>query len=380
MALLASAAAGAPRLPPTDSTVLEQVPAAAAARQLTPLRDRLASHPQDLSTALALARGYLEIGRRNADPRFVSYAEATLAPWLSATRPDPAVLSLAASTLQYLHRFDEALGLLDRALSLEPTNAQAWLTKATLLQVQGRFVEARGACRPLARLSNQLITVACLSSVDGLTGRLSPSYAVLRSYFSDDPRIDAGIRVWVLDLLADMALRLGDEVAAETYLRAALHADPTDGYSKAAYADLLLLEDRDGEVIRFLRSDEQQDNLLLRLAIASTRMHASEGPRWSRMFAERYEAARKDGDYTHLREQARFVLEVRHQPAAALELARRNWAAQREPADLRIYLAAARSSDEQSALQEIRLWARRTGYEDQTCDLTQQRPGKVATR
>ena len=129
------------------------------------------------------------------------------------------------------------------------------------------------------------------------------------------------MRVWILDQLADMAQRAGDDVAAEGYFQAALHASPADGYTKADYADLLLRQGRAAEVLHRLQGDEQQDNLLLRLAIAATRLRTSQAPRLGDEFQARYEAARRDGDTTHLREQARFLLEVRGNAAAALEVA-----------------------------------------------------------
>ncbi|MDB6089144.1 MAG: hypothetical protein JWN85_1928 [Gammaproteobacteria bacterium] len=346
--------------------MLEHVPAAAATQQLEPLRARLAARPEDLQSALALAHGYLDIGRANADPRFVSYAQGTLIPWLSRPHPDPAVLTLAATALQYLHRFDEALSLLNRALAEQTSNGQAWLTKATLLQVQGRFEAARQACRPLIQISGQLIALTCLTSVNSLTGRLNESYLALRRVFTDDPRLEGGLRAWILDQLADMAQRAGDEQAAEADLLAALHAAPRDGYSKGAYADLLLRQSRNTEVVQLLGGDESQDNLLLRLAIAGTRLHTAEGRRWSDMFQARYEAARRDGDFTHLREQARFVLDVRGDAANALELAQRNWQAQREPADVRVYFAAATAAGDRAALQNVATWIKQTHYEDRT--------------
>jgi hypothetical protein len=370
LALLGGPAAQAvPRVPATEDTVLERVPAAAATAKLEPLRARLAAHPDDVQSALALARGYLDIGRSNADPRFVSYAEATLAPWLSRPHPDPAVLTLAATTLQYLHRFDAALALLERSLAVQTFNGHAWLTKATILQVQGRFVEAREACRPLIQVSGQLIALTCLTSVNSLTGKLAESYSALRRVFTDDPRLEPAIRVWILGQLADMAQRAGDSKAAESYLLEALHVAPQDGYSKGAYADLLLEQHRNEEVVQLLKGDEQQDNLLLRLATAATRLGRQEAPRWNDMFQERYEAARRDGDLTHLREQARFLLDVRGNAVEALELAKRNWQVQREPADVRLYFAAAAAAANQQELQNMRAWVQRTHYEDYTIDV-----------
>jgi hypothetical protein len=195
---------------------------------------------------------------------------------------------------------------------------------------------------------------------------LNESYLALRRVFTDDPRLEGGLRAWILDQLADMAQRAGDEQAAEADLLAALHAAPRDGYSKGAYADLLLRQSRNTEVVQLLGGDESQDNLLLRLAIAGTRLHTVEGRRWSDMFQARYEAARRDGDFTHLREQARFALDVRGDAANALELAQRNWQAQREPADVRVYFAAATAAGDRAALQNLATWIKQTHYEDRT--------------
>src|SRR5579872_735226 len=180
LALACACADAAPRTPASDSVVLEHVPAAAATRELEPLRRVLRAHPEDLKTTLALAQGYLDIGRANGDPRFVSYAQAVLDPWLTR-KPDARLLTLAANVKQYLHEFNPALALLDRALRLDPADADAWLTKATVLQVQGRYDEARAACRHLVRSAGQLIALTCLTDVDSLTGKLDQSLATLRS-------------------------------------------------------------------------------------------------------------------------------------------------------------------------------------------------------
>jgi tetratricopeptide (TPR) repeat protein len=346
--------------------VLEHVPAAAATRALEPLRRRSAAHPEDLANALALARGYLELGRANADPRFVSYAQATLAPWLQGPHPPQQALVLGAIALQNLHRFEAALELLDRALLLQPLDGQAWLTRATVLQVTGRLPEARMACRHLIRASGQLIALTCLASVDSLTGRLAQSYAALRSVFSDDARLAGDVRAFILGQLADMAVRLHEFAQAESYFRSALRAAPEDVYIKADYADLLLLQGREREVVDLLRTNELQDNLLLRLAIAGTRLQLRDGQRWSEMFQARYQAARADGDFTHLREQARYLLEVRHDAATALQLARENWSVQREPADLHVYLDAATAAGNPSAAEPVHQWMHQIGYEDRT--------------
>jgi tetratricopeptide (TPR) repeat protein len=344
--------------------VLERVPAAAATRALAPLRRALAANPHDLETAIELARGYLDLGRRNADPRFISYAQATLAPWLRQGQPPSRALVLEATALQTLHRFDAALTLLDRALNAQPGDGQAWLTRATILQVQGRLAEARQSCARLVQTADQLVAIACLAGVNGLNGRLAASYGSLRAVFTDDPRLPLPIRAWILGLLGEMAERQGETAQAETYFRAALRANTGDSFLKAAYADFLLAQRREHEVIALLRDSEAQDILLLRLAIAGQRTGLPEAGRWADIFEARFRAARRDGDYTHLREQARFLLEIRHEPAGALALAEENWNVEREPADAWIYLAAARAAKAAHAQTVVRNWLRETRLED----------------
>lgn len=365
-------ATAAPYTPIDDAVVLEAVPAAAEMRQLRPLRAQLTAHPDDERSALALAQAYLDLGRAQSDPRFVSYAEAALAPWLQRPQPDPAVLVATASALQYLHRFDEALVLLDRALREQPQNGQAWLTQAAVLQVQGRFSEAQSSCRALAQYADALITVGCLTGVESLTGELTRSYQALRALYQDDPRLPAALRVWILDGLADMAERAGDRAAAESCLSTALRVVPRDPYTKSAYADLLLRQGRYAEVVQLLQADQSQDNLLLRLSIAGARLRLGEqAEEWADIYQARYEAARRDGDFTHLREQARFLLEVRHDAAEALELAERNWSVQHEPEDIRILAASAIAAHNAAAAARALAWIGQVHYQDQTLELVQ---------
>lgn len=368
LAALVLAAVGAsaePQVPKDPARVLERVPAAFATRELAPLRQRLRAEPRDLSAALDLAQAYLSIGRETSDPRFISYAQATLVPWSREPNPPAAVMVLSATALQSTHRFDDALTLLDRALGADPRNAQAWLTKATLLQVQGRLAPAREACMHLLRITDPLIALACVASVDGSNGKLAQSYAKLRRFFSLDRRADDEIRAWVLGLLGEMALRQGNASAAQTHLIEALRVTPADVYLKAAYADLLLLSGRNREAIELLEGGEIHDTLLLRLAIAGRRAGSDRAPQWAQLFEARRRAARAD-DNTHLREHARFLLEVRDAPTQALEVARKNWAVQREPADIRIYLQAAHAAGEPEAVAVVQAWLRETRYEDRT--------------
>jgi hypothetical protein len=58
----------------------------------------------------------------------------------------------------------------------------------------------------------------------------------------------------------------------------------------------------------------------------------------------------------HRREEARFRLAIENDAAAALALARDNWAVQREPADLRILIDVARAARDADALKIASDW------------------------
>jgi hypothetical protein len=70
------------------------------------------------------------------------------------------------------------------------------------------------------------------------------------------------------------------------------------------------------------------------------------------------------GDSVHRREQARFELALRKDPAAAVRLAKQNWMVQKEPADLRILADAAAASGDPEAARMVRDWMRSSRIED----------------
>ena len=367
--LLASSswtAIGTPFVPADDEAVLARLPARQALQGLAPLRVAVAERREDLPTALDLARGYIAIGRREGDPRFVGYAEAVLTPWLARTPvPEPALV-LKATALQYRHRFDESLAVLDRAIALEPLDGQAWLTKAALLELRGDFAEARRACAHLTRASDQILALTCLASVNSRNGQLVASHEALLGVSAETARLPSAIRGWSESVLADMAERLGRDEEADAELRDAISALPDDPYLKAARADLLLRLGRPEEAIALTREYESHDSLLLRLAIAGQRAHSPDARRWAAAYEDRLEAAVRAHDSTHTREHALFLLDVRHDARGALAVAADNWHVQRqrEPTDLRVYLRTAQLAASRPDLDEINRYLTSTGYED----------------
>ena len=365
----AFASAGAtPYIPASGAQVLERLPGGAgpARRELQRLRAAANANPGDLGQATMLAQRYIEQSRRDGDPRYLGYAQAALAPWWSQPQPPSSVLVLRATLRQSTHQFGAALADLDQVLARDSDNSQAWLTRATVQLITGDFAGARASCMRLYSRAPQLVVQTCLASVGSVSGEARASYERLLKTYAARPGDPPEIRVWVATLLGEMAARLGRGAAADTHFREALALDPADSYLLAAYADFLLDAGRAPDVVRLLNNNTAADALLLRHAIALKSAGMPEAKQAVGLLAARFDAAMRRNDNVHQREQARFELALRGDAAAAVRLAKLNWAVQKEPADLRILAEAAAASGDREARNLVRAWLARSRIEDAT--------------
>jgi len=356
--------AAAPYVPTDDAQVLEHLPGRTTpqVRELKALQAATAQMPNDLPRAVALATAYVRASRLEGDPRFLGYAEATLAPWWKDPAAPSAVLLLRATIRQSSHQFESAVTDLDRVLQRDPRNAQAILTRATVLTVQGRYVAARSDCDTLRRVAREIYAVICTAALDGLTGNAGPGYDALQRALLTLPRIDDAARVWGETLLGEIAHRRGDP-AAEAHFRAALAVGDRDLYLLGAYCDWLLDQSRPSEVITLLQNETRVDPLLLRLALAQHALKRPEATASIEALRARFDASHARGDTVHQRENARFELFLRDDAQSALSYAMANWQVQREPADLRILAEAAAASRDAATLKLVRTWLADTGFE-----------------
>jgi len=377
VAAMAAAACAKPFVPPSDAVVLERLPEKGdpALAQLKRMRAALRSNPRELDLAVPVARRALEAARTLGDPRFLGEAQAALAPWWTGNDVPASAWLLRATLKQTQHDFAGSLADLDALLAAHPTLAQARLTRATVLNVVGRYADARRDCAALAGRVAAIVVIGCQAVPASLSGDAAAAYAALTQTLAYAGG-DSGVREWALTLAAEIAARRGDFAAAERHFRAALALDPRDAYLKGAYADFLLDRNRPAEVLPLLRDDTRNDILLLRLALAEQRL-----PEQRRAFAEhredlaaRFDAARRRGDSMHRREEARFRLALENDPKGALALARANWAVQREPADLRILLEAARACGDADAQKVAGDWIAAHRLEDAVIVAQQERP------
>jgi Tfp pilus assembly protein PilF len=361
-----TAAGAAPYVPASGVQVLERLPGGLdpGRRALQGLRTALAADPHNLDLATRLAQRYIEQSRRDGDPRYLGYAEAALAPWWTQAQPPSSVLVLRATLRQSTHQFGPALDDLATVLKRDSGNSQAWLTRATVQLITGDAAGARASCMRLYSRAPELVVQACLSNVGSVSGQAAASYERQRQTYAARAGSDPALRAWAATLLGEMAARLGRLDAAEAHFREAHALDAADSYLLGAYADFLLDRGRAAEVLTLLKDKTQADALLLRYAIASKAAGRPNAGSAGADLAARFDAAMRRRDSVHQREQARFELALRGNAAAAVRLAKLNWAVQKEPADLRILAQAAAASRDPEASAIVRDWVRKSAIED----------------
>lgn len=366
MLILADRVFSEPYRPTDDVHVLERLSFKASdsvAREIATLRTNVRENPRALASAIQLATRYIEQGRSEGDPRFIGQAQAVLSPWWNDQTPPPEALLLRATIRQNAHEFAQALADLDQVLALQPTNAQAWLTKAAILQVQARYEDARRACQRLVRLAATHVLLGCLSDIAAVTGQSEKTRELIQPMLVDQ-RLIGHERIWITTILAETSARIGSIRDAEQYFAEAFKVSIKDQYLLGAYADFLLDQGRHGDVVSLLRSETRADGLLLRLALAEQALDIPSSTHHIAELAARFAASRERGTSVHVREEARFTLALLKDAKQALLLAQANWNVQREPADARILLETAVANRDRAAAQSAIDWLKTNHVED----------------
>jgi tetratricopeptide (TPR) repeat protein len=352
----------APHIPDNDSVVLAQLPL--GVHHTTAAQSDVAARSVDV--AVPLAQFYISRARATGDLRFLGYAENALDPWMKKTPVLPRVLVLHATILQSRHDFVDSLNELDQVLKSNPDNAQAWLTRATVLRVLGRYDEALDSCAHMASHTEPAVATLCEQSLRALTGHLQSAYDALVSlrFQASTPELLA----WRCSELGEMASHLGRDDDAERWFRQGLQIAPDDFYMRNALADLLLQHNRANDTLQLLAGYETQEPMLLRIALAHKALNDAQGEQARAYLGNAFDVEQQRGEAVHRREQARYLLDVEHQPLAALAAAQEDWKTQREPADILILMRAAQAAHQSDAAKPALKFVQQEHLEDVQLD------------
>lgn len=361
------------RFVPNDSSLIlyrfENPPANDA------LRRARSDAGSDRETAAALAKDYVLRARRDGDPRYYGYAEALLSPWITRGAATPAMQLTWAYLQQHSHRFDAALAVLATVLAAPNPPSEAYLLRASIRVSRGELPLARQDCGALLGKASAVVIAACAAQTATNVASIARSRAILEQLLvtnvdadtmsearHEEVKATADERAWALGILADLATRAGEPARAEQHFQEALSLVPNDTYLRARYADLLLDQDRAEEVIALVQSSRSDDGLLLRWAIAERSRNHLCAP--CDTLAARYVQIQRRSEQPHERDYARFLLHIVGDAPAALKLAQRNWTLQKESADARVLMEAARTLNDSAAAADVRAWLEKNAFYD----------------
>ncbi len=356
-----------PYVPSSDSIILEHLPSTRdpRVRRFTVLRQRTTAKPRDLTAAVSLARAYLDYGRDTGDARYLGRAQAVVAPWLAKRPPPVDALLVQATILQSRHQFAESRRVLQAVLQRDRDNPQAWLTLSSVALVQGDMLEAQRDCAQLLGNSDALVAAGCIAARAMVTGNAANALQILDTLSRQETNEIPVIQSWAHGLMADAARILGQTKRADQEFKAALQLTPGDNFLIAGYADFLLDHDRAREALDLTRPYSQSDTSFLRQVLAESALGLPEAQADIAAMASRFHDLEQRGDSRlYAREEARFALELLHDPQRALQLAQANWTFQRAPEDIRIYLQAAQAAGQPAAAKPVLAYLDRTKLED----------------
>ncbi len=350
-------AAGRDLLPTHDGQVIETL----APRVLTaPAGSGAMMSPEAASLA---ARAAIMQARTTADPRYLGRAQAVLAPWWDKPEAPVALAILQATVQQSRHEFTAAHATLTRALQRDPTQAQGWLTLATLERLEGRYPQALAACDRVERAGAALYATACALETRSLQGQhdaAQKGFDALRRQATD-----SATQAWLLSLLAESEERAGRDTAAWRAYQTSLALAP-DGYTALAAADLLLRTGRAPAALVLLADQPASDAVLLRRAQA---LKLSKDLVWQGVataIRERFAelVARGDDPAAHARERALGWLWLDGDAVRAAEAARLNLRLQKEPLDWWLALHSAELAGQTGEVALLRDALAATGLRD----------------
>jgi len=344
-----------PYIPSSGDVILQTVPSTSdpRVREFQSLRAEQTARPHNVALAIRLSTAYLDYGRDTGDSRYLGRSAAVIAPWMSLQPVPIPVLLVHATILQSKHYFSAARAELVGIVERQPDNTQAWLTLATVAQVQGDYETTRRACRYLLAAGDLFIPLVCLSSLNSVTGHAAASDRVLAALWHQAHTQPLLVQSWMQGIMGDTAKYLGDEVAADRHFQEALQLTPGDNFLLADYGDFLLDQHRPQAALELLKDYSQSDTSFLRLVYAEVALHSPQAQTDIEQMARRFAALDQRGSRTYRREEAGFVLYVQHDPQRALKLAEENWSVQRTPEDMRVFLEAALAAHEARAAQPV---------------------------
>ena len=292
--------------------------------------------PTDEKTIAALANQYLQLAAQPGQSRLYGIAEASLKPLIDVNTNNIELLLAWAQVQQHQHKFSLALSVLEKILAQEPDNITANLLAARLHLIQGNTNAAQAFCLRLLGHADLLTLSTCALEVRSTLGEkeLADSYAQLQQLLISQGLPNDERQTWIVQILADMALRLHKPQAALDFLVRIQNKKSLSFWVQ--WSDVQLALGNAQLVLKELtavtnQSTQADDSLLVRLALAEKQL--AQPAHWQAQLAERIALRELRDDQAHAADLAIYYLDIAPNAAKALHWAERNWQQAREGSD-----------------------------------------------
>ncbi|MDO8483617.1 MAG: tetratricopeptide repeat protein [Candidatus Limnocylindrales bacterium] len=211
----------------------------------------VAANPDDADSQRDLGFALLQRVRETADPSLYEPAAAAF----EAARmlaPDDALVLVGIGGLQLgKHEFADALESGRQAAELSPTLAAARAVIVDALVELGRYDEADAEAAEMFALSTDLSTLARVSYLAELRGKLDIALSAMR-LAAESPGLAPENTAYVQALLGNLLVYSGEPASASDAYRAALDLVPAHAPSLAGQARLAVGAGKLDEAIEFL--------------------------------------------------------------------------------------------------------------------------------
>jgi len=340
LVLLSAPLIAAPYTPTTGDEIVAQW-AAPSNPALQSLKTASRLQPNNPATIVALANSYIAQAGQPGQSRFYGLAQAALKPLIEKNISHKALWLTWAQVQQHQHNFEVAQTALEKVLTEDPSNETANLLAARIYIIQEKPLAARNACLKLLGSADLLTVTACSIEANSYLhpNDLTNNYQQLADLINRQGLPNDERATWIIQLLADLALRNNDPATAATWLAQGL-TNANLNYL-AQWADVQLALNNSQAVLTTLvpivnAAPEMDDALLLRLALSEKNIGKEQIGRethWQTQLTERVELREQRQDSLHASELAMYYLDIAPNAKKALYWAEINIANTREYTD-----------------------------------------------
>ncbi|MEW8436271.1 MAG: hypothetical protein AB2629_19825 [Candidatus Thiodiazotropha sp.] len=343
--------AAIPYVPISPNTIVSKLP-----QTITDGGTKLQAENNNTTKARNQALEHIAYAQRSGDARYFGYALGILKRWQHGdTLPDELLVPMAMAQ-QALHRFDAALDTLKPHLNRHPEDAQAWLIRAGIEQVQGRYAAARRSCEQLLGRSTTLVEISCAAWTERYTANAQMAYQALRSAVRHATTTDDSVLNWSLILLAELAEINADYDYAEQVLRWVIERAGDDIRPLTALADLQLRRGHTQALLAMIEPDHPSPALRMRRMLALIQQGTLSSDQQLAWLRQHFDAGNRRERPLHQRDAAIANLYLFNEPHKAFEQALGNWQQQREFADVEILLSTALAIGDRTRIQDALAW------------------------